>query len=360
MDRHSEIIDYLKGHIRELMALRGLSIRFDAHPAAKGLRPDFVANVSFKKIRFKLVGEVISQQSSSVFKTKLSLLKSHSDNYRGAVPLLVARYLSAEQRKRCREEGVAFLDLSGNVFVEFDGLHIERVGFPNLFPEKRKGRGVFSDKATLILRAALSDVEKPWGVRELAQSAGLDPGFVSRIIRELEKRNYFSRSDSKVRLRDPRGLLDDWVRAYDYTKNQEARYFCLAKSPDEIIDQLIAASIPDDLQYSLGLHAGANLLDPYAVYHEVHMYVQSRETIKWLVNDMKMKEAREGANFIFLLPYYKHSVFYAKQRVRDLWVVSDLQLYLDLYNFPLRGLEQAEHIYERRLKHKVESRHVNG
>ena len=35
-------------------------------------------------------------------------------------------------------------------------------------------------------------------------------------------------------------------------------------------------------------------------------------------------------------------------------MVSDLKLYLDLYNYPIRGLEQAEHLYEKCLKHIIE------
>jgi hypothetical protein len=31
-------------------------------------------------------------------------------------------------------------------------------------------------------------------------------------------------------------------------------------------------------------------------------------------------------------------------------VVSDIQLYLDLHGYPVRGREQAEHLYDRRLK----------
>lgn len=83
-----------------------------------------------------------------------------------------------------------------------------------------------------------------WGVRELANAVGLDPGFVSRMAQELEKRNYVSRIDSKIRLRDPKSLLEDWVREYDYKRNQRSRYFCLAKDPEEVIDKLIAARIP--------------------------------------------------------------------------------------------------------------------
>jgi len=350
-----EILDYLENHIGDLIPLQGLNIRIEAQGSEeKSWRPDFMARVSYKKLQFKLIGEIIPQQSSSMFKAKLSLLKSHAGKDEGLVPLVVAKYLSPDRRKQCQEAGVYFLDLSGNVFLEYDGLYIERIGYPNRFPEKRRGRGPFSDKASLILRAAFSDIKKVWGVRELAQSIGLDPGFVSRMAQELEKRNYVSRIDSKLKLRDPGSLLEDWVREYDYHRNQEIRYFCLAKGPEEIIDRLVASPIPDDIPYALGLQAGANLVAPYAVYNEVHIYIQDKGSINWFVEKLKLREAGEGANLIFLLPYYKHSVFYGKQRIRNLWVVSDLQLYLDLHSYPIRGLEQAEHLYEKRLKQIIE------
>jgi hypothetical protein len=350
-----KIIEYLVNHIGDLIPLQGLSIRFETpRPKDKVWRPDFTARVSYKKRRFKLIGEIISQQSSSLFKAKLASLKSHASRDERVIPIVVAHYLCADRRNQCKDEGVCFLDLSGNVFLEFEGLHVERIGFPNRFPEKRRRRGPFSDKASLILRAALSDPQKVWGIRELAQSIGLDPGFVSRMAQELERRNYVSRIDSKLKLREPKSLLEDWVREYGYRRNQEVRYFCLAKGPEEIIEKAAAARIPDDVPYALGLHAGANLIDPYSVYKEVHIYAENKEVIDWFMEKMKLREAEEGANLIFLLPHYKHSVFYGKQRIRSLWVVSDLQLYLDLHNYPIRGLEQAEHLYEKRLRHILE------
>jgi len=350
-----EMLDYLVNHIGDLIPLQGLSIRFETQrPKDKAWQPDFTARVSYRKQPFKLIGEIISQQSSSVFRAKLFSLKSRANKAEGVVPVVVANYLSPDRRNQCQAEGICFLDLSGNVLIEFDGLHVERIGFPNRFPEKRRGRGPFSDKASLILRAALSDPRKVWGIRELAQSIGLDPGFVSRMAQELERRNCVSRIDSKLKLREPKSLLEDWVREYDYKRNQELRYFCLAKGPEEIIEMVAAAQIPDDVTYALGLHAGANLIDPYSVYKEVHLYAENKGVIGWFMEKMKLREAGEGANLIFLLPYYKHSVFYGKQRIRSVWVVSDLQLYLDLHNYPIRGPEQAEHVYERRLRPIVE------
>jgi len=34
--------------------------------------------------------------------------------------------------------------------------------------------------------------------------------------------------------------------------------------------------------------------------------------------------------------------FYSRQKIRNLWVVSDLHLYLHLYNYSIRGLDLAE------------------
>lgn len=63
----------------------------------------------------------------------------------------------------------------------------------------------------------------------------------------------------------------------------------------------------------------------------------------------------QGANVILVSPYYKHSVFYDLQKIKKLWVVSDIQLYLDLYHYPLRGLEQAEYLYDKRIKNMIDS-----
>ena len=68
---------------------------------------------------------------------------------------------------------------------------------------------------------------------------------------------------------------------------------------------------------------------------------------------MELEEARQGENVVLMLPYYKNSVFYGRQKAKDLWVVSDIQLYLDLYNYPIRGLEQAEHLFEKRLRSEI-------
>ena len=351
MQKDLEIIEDLKRREKELLPVKDLEIRFKiGKPVNNDLIPDLIMHVLYKGVQFDMAGEVISQRSSSILKAKISALKSYVVHDRNLVPIIIAEYLSPDRRDQCQNEGVYYIDLSGNVFIKHESIYIERIGFPNRHPEKRKGRGVFSDKASLILREAFKDIKRHWGVRELAGSVGINPGFISRLSGELEKRNYISRKDSKLIFKDPESILDDWVREYDYRKNKEIRFFCLSKGPDEILDKIKKLNIPEKLVYAFGFHSGANLISPYAVYNELHIYIQDENDIRWFSDNLNLRQVDEGANLIFLLPFYKYSVFYDIQQAERLKVVSDLQLYLDLYKYPIRGLEQAEYIYEKRIK----------
>jgi len=51
-----------------------------------------------------------------------------------------------------------------------------------------------------------------------------------------------------------------------------------------------------------------------------------------------------GGNFHIIRPYYKNSVFFSRQKIKGFAVVSNLQLYLDLYHFHPRGREHAEYL----------------
>jgi len=351
MKKELEIIEQLKKRVKQLIPIDDLVFKIKIEkPIGKNLIPDLIIHVANSEVEFDMAGEIIAQKSSSVLKAKIAALKSYRSHDNDLLPVIIAEYLSPDRREQCRDEEIFFLDLSGNVFIKHKGLYIERIGFPNIYPEKRKGRGVFSDKASIILREAFKDIKKPWGVREFARSIGLNAGFVSRVAKELEDRKYIFRKNLKFRLRDPENILKDWVYEYDYKKNKEVKYFCLSKGPGEIINKLKKISIPDKIEYAFGFHSGANLISPYSVYNEVHIYIKDKESIKWFEKKLELKEVKEGANVIFLLPFYKNSAFYDMQKVDSLNVVSDIQLYLDLYKYPIRGIEQAEHIYENRLK----------
>jgi hypothetical protein len=345
-----QIVQELKNSIHQLIPAKGLKFKFNPQGKMKDSGyPDAMIRVNFEDLSFQLIAEVSVHNSLPIFIEKISRLKSLC-RHNNMVPVIIARYLSPQRQELCHKEGVCFIDLSGNVYLKYKSFYIERLGFSNKFPEKRNGRNPFSDKASLILRSMLKNVEHLWGIREMAEEIGLNPGYVSRMAEELEKRKYIARAKNKLRLRSPEGILDDWVRAYNFKKNKLLRYFCMAKSSSDILSKLSKMEIPDDIKYALSVQAGASLISPYSVFKEVHVYVRNQKDIEFFNNQLQLSSADQGANLLFMLPYYKNSVFFDIRIVKNLWVVSDIQLYLDLYEYPIRGREQAEHLFDKQLK----------
>jgi len=56
----------------------------------------------------------------------------------------------------------------------------------------------------------------------------------------------------------------------------------------------------------------------------------------------------DGGRLVLMKPFYRDSVWPGVRQIDGLPVVSDLQLALDLWHYPLRGREQAEHILQAR------------
>lgn len=352
--REAEVVEQFRKRVWNILPVPGLQVEISPARRMESWSPDYVASISIDGQGFEAVVEVLASRSSAMFRSKLGSLVSYARRNEDLAPLILSDYLSEEKREECKREGVNLIDLSGNAYLVHEGLYIEREGFSNRYPERRQGRGPFSDKASLILRVALEDKSRSWGVREIAQAAGLDPGFVSRMLRELVKRGYFSDEGRKFRLLDARSLLDDWVSAYDYHKNEEHAYFCLADNPGEILDRLRYAVGRRGLSYALSFQAGANLVAPHSAYGEVHIYLREESGRKFFERHLKLREVERGANVFLCHPHYRHSAFHQIQEIGGLKVTSDLQLYLDLYKYPLRGLEQAEYLYKRRLKKIIE------
>ena len=153
----------LEKSLRGLLSIEDLEINMvPSSISNKADYPDLIAQARYGDLHFQLIIEIVAQTSLPVLKYKIARLKEIISDSDHAVPVLAAPYLSHQRQNLCRDEGICFIDLSGNVFIKFKSLYVERTGFPNKFPEERKGRGPFSDKASLILRVILKDGGHLW------------------------------------------------------------------------------------------------------------------------------------------------------------------------------------------------------
>jgi hypothetical protein len=341
-----EIINELEKSLKELIPIHGLKILIESSPTQQW---DIVAKFDYHGLCFDIIVEVVAVNSLPVYQNKINKLKSSGDE-EFAVPVLAASYLSPQRQALCRDSGLFFIDLSGNIYIAYRSFFIEKVGFPNKYPEKRQRRGPFSDKASLILRELMKNRNRQWGIRELAQKLALNPGYVSRMAKSLEASGYVTRGNRKLNIRSPKEILEDWVRFYDFKKNELNPFFVQASSVDSILQHLYKIKIARKMKYALSVQVGASLVAPHAVYKEVHLYVENRQGIEYFIEKLDLRGAPQGANLVLMLPYYKHSVFYDSREIGGLRVVSDIQLYLDLYNYPVRGREQAAYLFDKRLK----------
>jgi len=320
--------------------------------APRGERHDCEARVSLGNEALRLLIEFKQLGSDARLKEAAELIRRRQEDHPGALLVLACRFLSPARQEFLRESGVPFFDLAGNAWIVADNVHVDRRGFPNPFPEQRHRQDPFADKASLVLRALVASGPRK-GVRAIAEQTGLSPGYVSKVVHELEERSYVGRRDGGLSLLNARELLQDWVRAYRRHWTEQRGYFVPATRAQAVIDALRQASLNKD--YALTLQAGASLVAPYADFDVVDVYVHDLQAAAQLAGRLDAREVDRGANLRFSVPYHRVSAFFDMQEATGLPVVSDLQLYLDLYDYAQRGREQAEHILEHRLMPKIET-----
>lgn len=355
----AEIKSYLSQDLVGVLKESGISLRI---LMSKSPSPDIILELKYEGDSIKLLGEICSSLHFSHFYQKIEGLKKLSHQKPCRYPILIAPNLSPEKQSICKKAGIFYLDLSGNMFVRLKNLLIDRQGKHKVSQLKQISKNPFSDKASLLLRILLEKPAQSMGIRELAGKAGVNPGWVSQVAQKLEELDYIVRVEAnKVKLVRVQQLIGDWVEFYKYKKKDLHQYYCHAKDGVGIIEDLIKIKIPQKLGYALSVQGGAYLVSPHAVFQEVHLYLPGSpeeriDAVSFWKKALKLEKVERGGNFFLMEPYYRYSVFYGKREVKGLNVVSDIQLYLDLKRYPLRGEEQAEHLFSERIRPLLEKR----
>lgn len=275
-----------------------------------------------------------------------------------AVPILILTRSSAGTRVRLREHGINYVDLAGNLFVRAPGLLLSHEGTSTSRHDavrdaaRRATRAPaqrvnpFSKRASLVLRYLF---DMPGGVHigkhpvtEIAAATGLTHVWVLRVLAELERSRYISREEERrVTLVDVPAVLRDWRVTYDWTRNDRTAWV-VPYEAEELRAELPKALA--ELSWAYTALAGSDLVAPHVHHVQTHLYVareQMDTAADRLVGRLHARPATEGGTVHLLTPYYADAAFFGLREVGAAPVVSDLQLFLDLAGFPLRGREAA-------------------
>ncbi|RPI76147.1 MAG: hypothetical protein EHM45_13805 [Desulfobacteraceae bacterium] len=210
----------------------------------------------------------------------------------------------------------------------------------------QKMKNIFADKASLILRKMLSRPGNKWVIREFTGADGVSVGMAQGVLETMTQRGYIERikrgPESYALLTNIDELVGDWVSAYRFELNGDDIYY----SPDKNIISKLKDYLKNK-HYALTLHSGANLKTSFVITDHVYLYFNPQNWEKDIIDlrqQLDLKELVSGGNIHIIRPHYKKSVFYNAQIIKGYKVVSNLQLYLDLYNFQPRGREHAAYL----------------
>ena len=211
-------------------------------------------------------------------------------------------------------------------------------------------RILLGDKANIIIRAMLSQSGRKWVARDFEKEFGVGRARAATVLSALRAKGFVSGISSgrlaHSVLQNKEELLEECLKVYKFELNEAYLYY---SAREDILSRLKGyfAAKNEPKKYALTLHTGANFITHYVNTPTIYCYLPTehfKNTSLDLRQALDLKELKKGGNFYLIKPYYKSAVFFNTQTIKGYNVVSDLQLYLDLYNFPQRGRDHAEYL----------------
>ena len=216
---------------------------------------------------------------------------------------------------------------------------------------------IFARKATRVLRVLLVNYRKDWNERQLAREANVSHVLVHYICKKLNEMKMATKNQrNRIVLTDPLNLLRKWASYHRYDLGNK---FLGYSTIEREIDLFIGKLADLDLEYSLSGLVAAWLVAPSLRPRDFHLYVPSEDTAAKIARRIELNQMSRGGNVKFVLPY-DEGVFYGTRLVRGVKVVSNVQLYVDLYNAPSRGGKPASKILEQVLKEWKEEKEMQA
>lgn len=224
-------------------------------------------------------------------------------------------------------------------------------------------RNIYADKSSLVLEwILLKGVEKEhFSIREVVDATGIGLGSVHRVFETLVFNGYLQttglRTNKKFLVKNATRLLEDWLEKYSFVK--KCRIFAYStgfQNRGQVIDALLKSGL--EQKVVLALHSAA---EAHGCKHTnlqgLELYLVQPDIRPKIEKALKLFPREKGYEVLLIEPYYKAMLSQCvTQQNHDakkaLFYTPALLTFLDLYHFPLRGIEQAEFMAERTLELK--------
>ncbi|MHB1509351.1 MAG: hypothetical protein ACYCST_09635 [Acidimicrobiales bacterium] len=216
--------------------------------------------------------------------------------------LVVSEWLGQRTRELLEEQGISYLDLTGNALIRLDNpaVFIRSMGSARAPKPVQRGtvrlRGA---KAGRVLRLLL-DVRPPFGVREVASATGVAVSYVSRVLDFLNQEALIERSKrGRVESVDIPRLLRRWGIEYDIYRTNQTSTYLARQGAQQVLERLREDVELGNSVVVTGSFAAVRLA-PVAAPALLTLYCDELDA---LAIALDLLPADEGSNVALLRPY---------------------------------------------------------
>jgi hypothetical protein len=287
--------------------------------------------------------EVCSLGQPRQIRAAVTRLRDIRREVENAYPLAAAVYIGPQSARILKNNGLGYIDLSGNCSLAFGHVLIDKEGKRNVRPSTRPLRSLFAPRATRVVRVLLAEPGRAWRLEELAKAAAVSLGHSHNVVKRLADLAWVERDDrQRIRLMKPADLLESWCDSYAYRESEITSYVVPEKITRRFMAELGRVATAEARRYAFTLNAGLSLVAPHLRLPAIHCYLEGDPGP--VASALGLRPATESEGGLHLLAPYDPGVFYGVLEKSGLKVTSLPQLYADLAGYERRGRELAEHL----------------
>lgn len=354
-NRQHEVVEdeLLEGLLSTLLALpRVETLKYETRVEPTNDSFDLVLKIKCSGRTYKILVEL----KDGAIHPKEALRAARALQNLDGIKMLAASSLTLETRSILRDEGMSYWDLSGSIYLNLPN-DFYLIDKPPL-PQPREGREpkkVFQGSTAQVIHTVLLDPKRLWKVTELAKEAGVSAYTSQKVLEYLEDQLWLKREgrgpQTIRKLTQPGKLLDAWAAAYDPDQYKLLKFYKYSKTEEKQIENLESlmngTNQPESL-WALTLEHGVKEYAPFVTRLPSAFTALVSTACHWkmVADEQGFKSVASGEN-LRLLVSKNDAPFLGRKQFGSRWIASPIQLYLDLFSWPQRGKEQAEHLRDK-------------
>lgn len=257
--------------------------------------------------------------------------------------LVMAQYLSPPVREKLTEAGLSYVDVTGNIRVEIEspGLFVSDRGADS-DPWRGPGRprGTLKGEPAARVVRAVTDIARPWTMRQLVDTSGASTGATYRVVGYLEREGLAARNEAgMVTVPDWVQILRRWSGDYGFLRTNRITQWIAPRGLPDLTRRIRTAT--DSVRYAVTGSQAAAEWASYAPARAAMIYVEDarRASEVW-----GLRPTDAGANVVLAEP--KFDVVFERTITNKEGVViaAPAQVAVDLMTGPGRNPSEAEEL----------------